>query len=74
MADAELQNTEDDGKSGKRKIVIGAIAGVLLLTLGVGGAYVMDWINLGDTATVKRADGTVEQIQTKPVVFTICQK
>ncbi|KZK77654.1 Flagellar FliL protein [Pseudovibrio sp. Ad46] len=69
MADAELQNTEDDGKSGKRKIVIGAIAGVLLLTLGVGGAYVMDWINLGNTATVKRADGTVEQIQTKPVVF-----
>ncbi len=69
MADTELQNTEDEGRSGKRKVVIGAIAGVLLLTLGVGGAYVMDWFELNNTTTVKRADGTIERINTKPVVF-----
>ncbi len=69
MADTEPQNTEDEGRAGKRKVVIGAIAGVLLLTLGVGGAYVMDVFELNNTTTVKRADGTVERVSTKPVVF-----
>ncbi len=69
MADTEPQNTEDEGRAGKRKVVIGAIAGVLLLTLGVGGAYVMDVFDLNNTTTVKRADGTVERVSTKPVVF-----
>ncbi len=69
MADTELQNTEGEGRTSKRKVVVGAIAGVLLLMLGVGVAYVMDWIDLSEPATIKRADGTVEQIKTKPVVF-----
>ncbi len=69
MADAELQDTEDEGKTDKRKSVIGAIAGALLLILGVGGLYVMGWIGPGDKATVKKADGTVEQIEVQPVVF-----
>lgn len=69
MADTELQTTEDEGKAGKRKVVIGAIAGILLLTLGVGGAYVMGWFDMGGSTTILLADGSVEQVQTKPVVF-----
>ncbi|SDR37093.1 flagellar basal body-associated FliL family protein [Pseudovibrio sp. Tun.PSC04-5.I4] len=69
MADTELQKTEDEGKAGKRKVVIGAIAGILLLTLGVGGAYVMDWFDMSGSTSVELADGSVTQVQTKPVVF-----
>ncbi|KZL21348.1 Flagellar FliL protein [Pseudovibrio axinellae] len=69
MADPELQNTKDDGKVGKRKVVIGAIVGALLLTVGVGGAYVLDLFNLGEGTTVQRGGGTLGQTETRPVVF-----
>lgn len=69
MSDTELQATEDEGKAGKRKIILAAIAGIVLLTAGVGGAYLMGWIDLKSAPVAVDADGNTPIANADPVVF-----